>query len=105
MRLVDLEARFLRVAHPGHFTGTEFEHAQGIVFLCPLCFRKNGGEVGTHSVIVWFAERGVPDNLDPKGRWEAVGTCLNDLTVTPSIQVVGGCAWHGYVVKGEVSIL
>ena len=26
--------------------------AQQVMFLCPACYVKNGGEIGTHSVIV-----------------------------------------------------
>lgn len=78
--------------------------ADMIMFLCPLCFEKNGGSVGTHSVMVTFANRNVPDEAGTRGeggkptRWTASGTNLDDLVLAPSILLTGpGCAWHGFV--------
>jgi len=83
--------------------------ADQIMFLCPACFAKNGGAVGTHSVMVTFAGRGVPDeagSVDSDGkpsRWTASGTSLDDLVLTPSILLDAkrkpgeGCHWHGFV--------
>lgn len=77
---------------------------QGIFMMCPLCFQKNKGAVGTHWVDVTFAGRGVPDHLgshNDKGkptRWSVIGgTGLNDLALSPSILLLGGCNWHGFV--------
>lgn len=82
--------------------------ADGIDFLCPLCFEKNGGAVGTHHVMVTFADRNVPDEAGSRGkagptRWTASGTGLDDLVLTPSILLnesqppEQGCHWHGFV--------
>lgn len=78
--------------------------ADMIMFLCPLCFAKNGGSVGTHSVMVTFANRDVPDEAgsrDSSGkpsRWSIVGgTGLDDLQLAPSILLGGECRWHGFV--------
>jgi hypothetical protein len=83
--------------------------ADGVMFLCPKCYAENGGPVGTHSVICWFAGR-VPDGVDPKpGRWTPTGTGLHDLTFVPSagrscsVLLLGGCGWHGFVANGDVS--
>lgn len=84
--------------------------AQAIHFLCPVCFRKNGGAVGTHWVEVSFADRGVLDyqgshNDEGKpSRWTVSGTSYHDLTTTPSIFLKPpGCGWHGYITNGEVT--
>lgn len=76
--------------------------ADGIWFLCPLCFAKNGGAVGTHSVAVPFpnAPNGAyiqgPNGTWPK--WQVVGgTTLDDLQLSPSILLLSGCGWHGFV--------
>lgn len=80
--------------------------ANGIFLLCPACFAKNGGPVGTHGLIVTFRDRGVPDHLGSRGtsgaasRWAVTGASLADLTLRPSIDV--GC-WHGFVTNGEVT--
>jgi len=78
-------------------------HAQGIKFLCPVCFTKNGGPVGTHLVICWFS--GVPQKIDPRpGRWNPEGTSIDDITfVGPgaaSVKLTGGCNWHGFIKNG-----
>jgi hypothetical protein len=83
--------------------------AQGIMFLCPKCYAKNGGAVGTHGVDVTFAGRGVPDLLGSHGdagapsRWAIAGTGHGDLTMSPSILLLGGCGWHGFITNGEVT--
>jgi len=76
--------------------------AHGLWFDCPLCFAKNGGPIGTHGVLVWFVGKPVPDRLGKNKdgvtvRWNVSGTGMNDLVLTPSIQLQGGCNWHGYV--------
>lgn len=131
MRLRDLDARFLkrkevvetwqRVREDGtvyDFTGPrERSHhvdtlaeADGIMFLCPLCFKASGAHdgVGVHSVICWFEDK-VPDTTTPgPGRWKPQGTGFDDLTFVPgkgstSVQLLGGCNWHGYVVNGDAA--
>lgn len=85
------------------------EDAQGIMFLCPVCFTANGGPVGTHLCEVTFANRGVLDTQGCHGRegkptrWSVSGTSLEDLSTQPSILLEGGCNWHGYITNGEVS--
>lgn len=105
MRLVELEPRFLRTAptpeaHSFHDVAA-LADAQGIMFLCPHCFRANAGPVGTHSILVWFAGRGAPEIYTPAPRWAFSGTGMDDLTLQPSISV-SGC-WHGFVTNGEVT--
>lgn len=84
--------------------------AQGIWMLCPLCFKTNSGPKGTHMVEVTFADRGVNDNEGTHNmeghpvRWQVSGTGLNDLTTSPSIQLLGGgCAWHGFIKDGDAA--
>jgi hypothetical protein len=49
----------------------------------------------------------VPADADPgPGRWEFQGTGLGALTLvagSSSIQLLGGCNWHGFVRNGEVT--
>ena len=86
------------------------EQAQGIRFLCPVCFKTNGGRVGTHSVMCWSRSRGVSEEATPKGRWTLHGTGYHDLTLhgdpvgsARSVLLLGGCNWHGFVTEGEVT--
>ena len=110
MRLLDLDPHFIRLTDEGHRTTETIDEAQGVRFLCPKCFEANNGPVGTHGVICWSRSRGVSDDVDPKpGRWSLHGTSLADLTLNGdpvggarSIQLLGGCNWHGFITDGEV---
>lgn len=128
MRLTELEAEFIRrevrpnqlvnIVDPAdgqskqvvrdqeyHHTVTSIAEADGIIFLCPKCFRDHNGSVGTHSCICWSPK--VPPDVDPKpGRWELTGTCLDDLTLragSSSILLVGGCNAHFFITNGEIT--
>jgi hypothetical protein len=108
MRLTDLEPQFLRIENPTTYAHVDDIHqAQGVCFLCPVCFKKNNGPVGTHSIICWFTGRGVPDGLHPvPGRWNAQGTGYHDLTFAgpgaASILLQGGCNAHFFIRNGEI---
>lgn len=102
-RLADLDPEFLR--HEGRtLVGVPFEMAQSIWFECPVCVGKCG-----HHVLVSFADRSLSDdqgsqNRDGKpSRWQATGTCIDDLTLHPSVDCTPGCSWHGWVKNGEVT--
>lgn len=106
--LSELEAEFLRWdGDPTtHRTDQPRERANGISFLCPLCFQRNNGPVGTHGIICW--DPSVP--LPPKGptpapgRWNLVGRGLDDLTLvagSSSILLTSGCRWHGWIRDGK----
>lgn len=103
----DLEGREGRVDYVPAVD--RLEEADGVWFLCPLCFAANHGVEGTHGVLCWFVGR-VPDDVDPKpGRWTPEGTSLDDLTFVPSegrtqsVALLSGCAWHGLVVGGDAT--
>lgn len=108
MKLADLEACFLR--RVDHGEGAVYERvdsiaeADGVRFLCPKCYKANGGSQGTHGIICWQPGK-VPDDARPgPGRWTFHGTGLADLTLrakSSSVQLVGGCEWHGFVENGE----
>lgn len=104
MTLKELEAQFITYSKnaEGREVDTNVEsisEAQGIIFLCPLCFAKNNGNVGTHSVSVSFANRNVPDDLGSHSRWTIMGgSGLDDLQLSPSISLdTSNCKWHGFI--------
>lgn len=115
IRITELDPYFIRfVEEDGqviHRHVATIEEAQGVFFLCPKCFVANGGSVGTHGVICWSRSRGVPEHAQPgPGRWRIVGTGFNDLTLEAdppshlrSVQLTGGCMWHGNITNGEAS--
>jgi hypothetical protein len=108
VKLRELEPVLLRHNRETHRAEhvERLEDADGIRFACPKCFAANGGLVGTHLVRVSFDGKAYG-----KG-WNVGGSSLDDLTLTPSIQLLGGvdenglpigCGWHGFVTAGEVT--
>lgn len=77
--------------------------AAGIRFLCPKCFVQNKGKVGTHGVHVYFSGRNVPAELNNGVTWAVSGSDVNSISISPSILLIGGCAWHGFITNGEVT--
>jgi hypothetical protein len=85
----------------------DIRKADGVQYLCPVCFHRNGGSKGTESILNWFLGRGVPASWTPgPGRWNVKGTGLDDLTfVEPgsySVNITGH--WHGFVENGTVRV-
>lgn len=104
--LRELEAEFIQYQSESTFHIVDnLAVAQGIIFLCPLCFINNKGSTDTHSVHVTFKDRGVPDGwgtYNKEGQpthWSIInGSGLDDLQLSPSIFLEGeGCGWHGFV--------
>lgn len=120
MRLADLNGHFVRVRRvqvdptawvdgvlsPNgvreYLDRVEFPEAQGIWFDCP-CPKCRSGEHGM-SVLIGFEGRGAPNDSLSRSkdgrptRWKIIGGAgLDDLQLSPSIQVNGGCNWHGFI--------
>lgn len=111
MRLTDLEPEWLKWESPSSFkTVATLEEANGLWFLCPDCFKKNGGKVGTHAIICWSRSRGAPEDARPgPGRWKIDGTSFEDVTFNAdppedrrSIRLTSGCNAHFHITGGEV---
>lgn len=105
MKLIDLDAKFLKRDDSHHFRFVDMlAEADGLEFLCPKCFVTNAGPVGTHAVICWSPS--VPQDTSPTpGRWEMHGSCLADLTLvagSSSVLLHGGCNAHFFVRNGEI---
>lgn len=83
------------------------QYAQGLYFICPLCYHNNqADDKGVHSIICWFKDRCVPNDLTPgPGRWVPTGSGITDLTLSPSINLSGpGCGWHGWIQNGQAKL-
>lgn len=116
LRLIELEPQWKRleqVAGQIYLRGVPtIAEAQGIIFLCPVCWTNNKGPIGTHSIMCWSKARGIPDEIWPNhGRWGLNGTSFDDLTLSgekdpnlPSVllNTPGGCAAHFLIVNGEI---
>lgn len=112
--LTELEAHFLKINEPGreYQQVDTLAEAQGVQFLCPLCFSRNTNEdksVGVHSVLCWDATRGVlPEETPKPGRWQMLGTSIADLTLRAGSSSVllltgeDGCKAHFFVENGVI---
>jgi len=107
IKLIDLEPQFLKRIDDHTFKYVDLlKDADGIMFVCPLCFENNGNNrIGVHSIICWALH--VPQTTTPvPGRWNLVGTGYHDLTLqasSSSILLTGGCRWHGFIRAGIVT--
>lgn len=114
IKLRELGAKFLKIIEENGRTILRevdtLAEAEGVEFLCPLCFKNNNGPIGTHSIICWFTNK-VDDAVTPRpGRWNPSGTSLDDLTFVPpgAISVLlpdpDGCKYHGFIRNGEATL-
>lgn len=105
LRYTGDEGKHLHVGDPSDVPLTE---ADAVMFLCPKCFDAHRGPVGTHSVICNRPRVPlVPGKYVGPGRWEFQGSGLGDLTLvagSSSVQLLGGCAWHGFVRNGQATL-
>jgi hypothetical protein len=78
--------------------------ADGIRMLCPKCYDDPPvGPVGTHSLICWSPKIS-QDHVPRPGRWNLVGTSIDDLTLvagSSSVLLQGGCDAHFFVRNGR----
>ena len=116
MRLTELEPRLMgrpyidREGRQSWRTDAlSIAYAAGIQFLCPICFEKNGGPVGTHTVVCW--DGSVPPVFVPTpGRWDRQGDSFENLTLVGAgeksdsvlLTTEGGCKAHFFVRNGEI---
>lgn len=110
MKFSLLRPKWIRTTPDGFRIVETKAEAQGVMFLCPKCYAANGGVVGTHMILCWSRTLGTPDDKTPgPGRWTFAGDLANlSINGDPpgnarSVQLHGGCAWHGHVTAGEAT--
>lgn len=116
MRLSELDGRLYRLDVEKHenLPVDTVAEADVLYFQCPKCAEglprgTEGGRrfaEGAHYISVPFAAhdgRSAMPQSDghQRPRWGVTGSTLEDVSTTPSILVIGGCTWHGYVTNGE----
>jgi len=106
MRLIELNPEFLKWIDDANFkTVNSVKEADGIWFVCPLCYKNNKNSViGTHYVVCWCPN--VPQTTSPiPGRWKINGNDFNDLTLiagSSSVLLTIGCKAHFFITNGEI---
>lgn len=101
MKLTSLNPRWIGAGGEG-ITGADGKPAPkregiGIMFDCPC---------GTPDEVVYVdidpPLDGGPALRESRHRWQRTGETFETLTLSPSIQKLDGCKWHGWVRNGEV---
>lgn len=117
MKLSDLDGQLYKRMPDGSLLPVSaVDTADVLYFQCPKCAagqprgRRDDGRgyvEGVHFISVPFAAHdGLPamptSPVQGGARWTVTGKTLADVSTQPSIAIVGGCAWHGYVTNGEL---
>ena len=99
MTLHELDAHFVKDISPSETRFvTSIDEADGLLFLCPVCAAQ---ERGAHYVLCWKGF--IPQDRAPTGgRWTLNGTGLQDVTISPSVQLPGPCHAHFWVRDGRI---
>jgi hypothetical protein len=108
IRLIELDPVLLRmVSEKQTAIASDLRTADGIMFLCPKCFRDAGfTAAGVHRIKCWRPH--VPQSMPPvPGRWEMMGSGLVGLSlVNPgrasSVLLTSGCKAHFHITNGIV---
>lgn len=99
-KLVDLNPRWVGAGGKGISDAqgnpaTE-RHGIGIHFDCP-CGCGTQCYLGLRNPL-----DGGPCLEPDRPSWQRVGDSFETMTLTPSIQRIGGCNWHGFITNGEI---
>jgi len=101
MKLTDLNPKF--VSHGGEGvtnskTGEQIPYVDkiGISFDCPC------GECGERTLLCFENPVHGGAAIEKQNTWKRKGETFETMTLTPSIQRMGGCRWHGYLTNGEL---
>lgn len=103
MRLTDLNPRWAGAGGEGvRFTATGEQvperHGVAVSFDCPC-----GCDQRCAIYLDPPLDGKGPYVTDGGNVWQRTGDTFEALTLRPSIQRVGGCAWHGFIINGEVT--
>lgn len=102
-RLVDLDPGFVnsggegvsRIAEDGTRYPVPLRVGIGIVFNCP-CGCGDRVYIGFSNPISGGGRVG-----GAAPTWQRTGDTFEDMTLSPSIQRMGGCRWHGWIRNGD----
>jgi hypothetical protein len=102
MKLTDLHPRWIGAGGEGVFDAEHNpmpeRHGVGIILDCPC-----GNSEHEHRLFVPFRNPlDGGEQLSNQQGWERTGETFEDLTLSPSIHRIGGCAWHGWIRNGEI---
>ena len=100
MKLIDLDPNWVGAGGEGitrNGLPVPRRDGVGISFNCPCGSCGNEVYIGFKNPLDGL---GPYDSVGPL--WDRQGNNFEILSVTPSIQRIGGCEWHGYITNGEL---
>lgn len=70
---------------------------------CPVCKDKpeKENEIVRHPIYIPFAKV-MKSGFKNKTGWNKTGDSIENLSVTPSVRVLEGCGFHGFITNGNV---
>lgn len=103
MKLSELNAHFVGNGGTGvrSADGTPVPRREGVLlaFDCPKCGRE--GE--RHGGILCYLDPAMDGGPAVSSHnWQRTGDSIDNLTLSPSILVLSGCGWHGFIRNGEI---
>lgn len=103
MKLVDLNPRWVGAGGSDITQNGQpvpERHGVAITFDCP-CGRRDDNDHAARLCIEFTQPLdGGPALRNDGHTWNRTGDTFETLTLAPSIQVVGGCGWHGHLQNG-----
>ena len=109
MKLIDLDPKWVGSGGEGITKdGQPVPKRQGvgISFRCPCGTHPRDDDYGTDRCVILLnnpLDGGGKFDDTPDGHyWTREGETFETLTLSPSIQRVGGCQWHGFIRNGEI---
>lgn len=100
MKLIDLNPRWIGHGGEGiydeNYNPISYQHGVALECDCPVC--------GVDHPLVIFIDPPIEGNLLDNQRlyWKRIGEDFQTLTLTPSIQRMDKCKWHGFIRNGEI---
>ena len=100
MKLIDLNPSWIGHGGEGVFdvNHNPIPYQKGVALTCdcPIC--------GSDHPLVIFINPPIEGNLLDSQRlyWKRIGEDFQTLTLTPSIQRMDKCKWHGFIRNGEI---
>lgn len=101
MRLTDLDPRWVGAGGDGITRNGQpvpERHGVAVSFNCPC----GSAECQRACIMLTNPIDGGSSVQDGQPTWERTGDTFETLSLTPSIQRVSDCRWHGLITNGEV---
>ena len=104
MKLIDLNPEWIITGGEGitqDGNPVTRREGMGVSFDCP-CGKEHLSYEKRAYIFFDNPFDGGTNSYGGKSLWKRTGDTFDNLTLTPSIQRMGDCKWHGFITKGEI---